>query len=1024
MSRENIEELQKDQNFIEIISRTDSGWTKDCYSRKELLKQLVGDYENTVTIWENGDPDKRVKAVYKLPYSGDFIIEDSLRLLYCPWIQTFYKQDCGDFSIGTYLGVSTIHGAKNSVCKLSPLSFLGKRSDFVNIVNDDEGILYVSLPPYPETIWTLDDAPNEYPEERVALQESNDSAPSDETEQQTIERRRDVRERVRNKIISNLEYNSQNLVKEELVYRLNRVVTEIILPSKINPYDEVNDKTKHTLFLLQDTYRYKYVVSDRPDMLSKYRETYYFQEPKTRDQIFYNMTQNRMEKREFNNFVDENGKEIKKCSYKITTFVDNSDFECVLQVKAGNYRATFEMMESDDKYVIQLLDDNILNDSGSLLTISKTFRDQLLNQFTREAILRSCALIHIISHPNFVENTNSYILSLIQLLSIGLNIQECFNYLPDIITDNAAIKLYNNVPVNDILGMFDDYYGVTKESIIVFFLEIATYDVITGQIIPKLHRNILPSVLNKKGYCALHLLLMNKNLDTIQLMALLTQLRDDYDMEFTVSKPHNLISSVLIFRHQSYQEELINFLLSNNVDPNNCSSGISNLHRACLLGDSVYSIVEKLIEKQASTSLYNTINYLEGTALEITMYLSELKIIPNSEQIVILLKTVSPPARSRFEVLQREYGQIFNNIFPETSLIKEASTPAELEFVKRLIDNLDATDNLFYIDDNNDSIMTALLDSNVVKNDLDEFKILFKKIYDYGYNGDIGIAGKSVLHQAIINKCSYDVIKFILTFNVPVDTKSEDNRTPLADCIKNGDDYINVLNLLLESPTLHINTKFNDDDGNETWAIKYAKTLMRITNTHNKVYRRILTSMVDESFISALINKTIALENWNETYNNKLFVIDNLQRNVIQSLLKAYPGEISSNERRKRLFRALLRTYLSYGGDVNYYDSNLTSILAYAVTHHHDIYIVEFIVDNGADVNSLTLSGYSVLDLAKLNDSSSDVIQLLIEHGARTNKVMNEVQQSRTPTRRRDNDERKDGSENITRRPPPVKRRR
>jgi len=114
-------------NYVEIISKQGNKFSKYCFMRNQLLDILnqdsVVDY---TTLWGNGSLDERFKPVFKNPYLGNYFTQESLYFLSAPTFKTFQSVECDEIAIGTYFGVSTIHGSENTVCRLIPLIEINK----------------------------------------------------------------------------------------------------------------------------------------------------------------------------------------------------------------------------------------------------------------------------------------------------------------------------------------------------------------------------------------------------------------------------------------------------------------------------------------------------------------------------------------------------------------------------------------------------------------------------------------------------------------------------------------------------------------------------------------------------------------------------------------------------------------------------------------------------------------------------------------------------------------------------------
>ncbi|NBP59463.1 hypothetical protein EBU71_23485, partial [bacterium] len=146
----NIDELKSNNDFVEILTPTRSEsnvYKRTCYSRKELITGCLNKFSEVPTYWNNERHNDRVKGIYKLPATGEYITEDSFRLLYCDYIQTFQQVDCGEYVVGSYFGVGRDHGNERKICKLVPLIEVSER----DIQQGEQGVLSIQLPSIPET---------------------------------------------------------------------------------------------------------------------------------------------------------------------------------------------------------------------------------------------------------------------------------------------------------------------------------------------------------------------------------------------------------------------------------------------------------------------------------------------------------------------------------------------------------------------------------------------------------------------------------------------------------------------------------------------------------------------------------------------------------------------------------------------------------------------------------------------------------------------------------------------------------
>jgi len=123
-----INELQTTNNFIEIIYKTNNHWKKECFQRDQFISSIIKNIEDTVTLLgieqdydEASDVNKRFKMLGYLPYTGEYIIDESVRLLYINKYVSFLKIDCMETKVGSYKAVSSTYNVDKKVCKLIPL---------------------------------------------------------------------------------------------------------------------------------------------------------------------------------------------------------------------------------------------------------------------------------------------------------------------------------------------------------------------------------------------------------------------------------------------------------------------------------------------------------------------------------------------------------------------------------------------------------------------------------------------------------------------------------------------------------------------------------------------------------------------------------------------------------------------------------------------------------------------------------------------------------------------------------------
>jgi len=133
-TKENIDSLG--DNYIEILKKNPSGfYIKECFKRNQLLKYIVSDdLLDQLTLWGNGTLQQRFKQVGRNPLSGYFITEESIKFLYMTKYKTYLLTECESVPIGSYFGVSTIHGTYEKVCRLTPVIEQDEKTDSNSII--------------------------------------------------------------------------------------------------------------------------------------------------------------------------------------------------------------------------------------------------------------------------------------------------------------------------------------------------------------------------------------------------------------------------------------------------------------------------------------------------------------------------------------------------------------------------------------------------------------------------------------------------------------------------------------------------------------------------------------------------------------------------------------------------------------------------------------------------------------------------------------------------------------------------
>jgi len=993
MTKNTIDEMKEENSFIELIHETNNGYKRECYNRNELLKIMMKPFEDTPTIWNNGRVDDRVKAVYQLPYTGEYIIEDAIRYLSCPWFKSFLKVECQTYELGTYFGVSTMHGSPQSVCKLVPIVEVTENIENLNF--NDPSILRIQLPKIPEKIWTLENAPDEFPEEKEALQESDKSAPTDENPIQKAQRQNEVRAIARNKKIAELDYDDNKLEKETKIYKLDRLVEPVVLLDVSNPFDINTEATNHMLFQINSSFKYGYLVKERPDIPTRYSESYYFSQPKSPDEIFFNMDRNRIEKRRF-----YNTESLIACENQLTSYIDENyrllDFIIRTNLVNGQmYEARFHIVEEEDMFYVSLDFDTLLEGEISdyqmnMFSFKKfTQSQQPINQFTKEQYIRIAGLMYLITHPILSKDLQPSVKSLITLLSMGIDIKIVFEKNSEYSNLVDSIDLYNNTEIHTILSRFDDYYNITKNLILFYFLEKEVFNNIYKPssinesypaILSLIPTNVLASVQDSQNYTALHYIIFNQELALYHVKQILTVLKDEFYMNFNINSPENLITCLLVYRKIYTDTEyiidltsLIEFLIQNGVDVNNCSTNISVLHRAIRHGDILYDVVKMLIDNGADINTISRVNYNDLSPLEFAQYYSELDVIPSCDRIIELLSSKGALKRSRYATLVKENNEIIYNNYKITDLIKEASTTEEINFVILNIENLAREGKIYETDNVNDTLMTALLKSYSAKNDLDKFKTLFETLLINGYDIDYKTS-RTPIHLAIYNRLPMETINFMLFFNPDLNiTGLKESDLPLTTCIFIGDSNFELFIKLIQKGAVV-----------KPFIYHIAKLYLSKHNRCRNIYNYLLRYLVKPDIIQGYINRTTPLPQFNSSIKIlDLFSVDQNNRNYFQGLLIGYASSFSE-QNYFEIFKQLYNLYLQKGGDENYVDNFGNTVLTTAIINTANYNLIKYLIEEkNIDVHTVTSANYSLIDLASQNENYSQVVNLLKNYGVR-----------------------------------------
>ncbi len=208
-----------------------------------------------------------------------------------------------------------------------------------------------------------------------------------------------------------------------------------------------------------------------------------------------------------------------------------------------------------------------------------------------------------------------------------------------------------------------------------------------------------------------------------------------------------------------------------------------------------------------------------------------------------------------------------------------------------------------------------------------------------------------VLCQVIEDRCSLDVIKFLVNYGAEINGRNFYNQTPLMiACIKNNPYYIRYLT------ALHVNVNLVDDFGRS--ALLYA-----IINRSNKCIKVLLANNAN---ISLADNKGFDVAMHCFVSGNK-FIADLLvQKSIV--LLREYDDNKTS-----LIFAAMagntdMVTYLiEAGADCNMADKKKRTALMYAAANNH-LDSVRVLIEANANISLKDKNGHTASDMAKTNE--------------------------------------------------------
>ena len=485
MNKGEIDDMKSINNFVEIIYETPSGWQRDCYNRSELLKVLQKEWNETNTFWNDGEARNRIKAVYKLPLSGEFLTEDAVRLLSLPYFTQFIKVTCNNYKIGSYFFQSSIHGAEHKVCKLEPLIEINNSREeqvLENVNLQDEGILSIQLREIPAEIYEQSEEITEEEQElinqektesdRIRVEQERNGDVPPETIVERMERHELARERVFSRLFSQREYKSENFPLVTHVFQRDRIVVYNNVMNNIsleqwlqtnNFSPDIYDKLKshignlselknvtdeqlisyglaeedanmllstynYTLIDIDDIFNNCYTVRETVTMPNRYYERYCFDSAKTAEDIFFKTPYKRVEIRGFHHVVNNS---IHAAETKLY-----SDEQILFKITADPLFYTFGLFLMDDSYDCYIVNKNGNLTASRIASLSNKNGPHPVNQYTIEQFIRTCALVYLILLD--VETTDE-IISLVKLLSMGLS----YTNMLDIYEQYIA-HLFNN----------------------------------------------------------------------------------------------------------------------------------------------------------------------------------------------------------------------------------------------------------------------------------------------------------------------------------------------------------------------------------------------------------------------------------------------------------------------------------------------------------------------------------------------------------------------------------------------------
>jgi hypothetical protein len=944
MNKGEINDMKSENNFVEIIYETPTGWQRDCYNRSELLRSLQSKWEDTITFWGEGDSKDRVKAVFKFPYSGEYFTEDSIRLLSLPYFTQFYKVDCNEYKLGSYFRQSSWHGLQYKVCKLEPLIELQNTQ---NINLQDPGILSIQLREIPEEIY---EQSSDITEEEKALvlreQEESDRVRSEQERREDIppetsverrERHELARERVFSRLFSQREYKSEIFPLLPHVFQRDRIVVynnitnnitlqewlqsnnfsvDIVnnLQSHLGNLDDLKSKTEeqlmsyglseedanmvlskytYSLIDLDNTYNNCYTAKEAPGMPNRYYERYCFDSTKTAEEIFFKTPMNRLEIRGFHHTSDN--------SFAATeTKLYVTDDHMIFKITAGNVFYTFGLFLIDNKFYC-----NTLNQNGDFVVtqiaaLPNMIGSQPINQYTSEQFMRTCSLVFLLLSD--IETTVE-VISLVKVLSMGMSRVEMLNVYDEYVSNlfnnadettienvyNTIVNMYKNDIIQGTLGQFDDDYIITKNMFLILLLKYMKYEQINqgeNSILHLASKNFGSVYKNKNDYNPIHLILQNLNLSSSQMIELVNILHNDFNVPF--DSDVNLYATLIT--HSAFENHLplANLFFDNNLDPTVDVNGISILHRAAIQGDVAASLVQWLIQKGADVNRVGRTGDIIANPFEMVYYLFHNDLIPESKKVLRLLKRAGGTiSRTPFETIakddQGDISQIFYNI---VYMMLNMRSREEYDFFMNYISFLNDVNITFkgYYNLLTAFCASAFFNTNSLPGDLENFlNILETKGFNFAQVDNNGYTPAMFL---IVQKFLPDVVSQILDRDTSViSVRSVKDESLLQKCIENGDDYLPIVEKIVLVDVNEVFQYFTittPSNGTEqSHAIKYSHSLSVNKNSSIAIYKFLSKCNNMNDFYLNIISNEISISS--EEFSNLFFA--NKTPNTLKNLL-------------------------------------------------------------------------------------------------------------------------------------------